>query len=71
MEVMDKAEGVVARLFARYRDDPTALPAPWREPAGASDDQRARRIADFLAGMTDRYAIGEYRRLFDETPELG
>jgi len=71
MEVMDKAEGVVARLFARYRDDPAALPAPWREPESASDDQRARRIADFLAGMTDRYAIAEYRRLFDDTAELG
>ncbi len=71
MEVMDKAEAVVVSLFARYRDDPTALPAPWREAVGENDDQRARRIADFLAGMTDRYAIGEYRRLFDETPELG
>jgi dGTPase len=29
-----------------------------------------RRIADFIAGMTDRYALVEHRRLFDATPEL-
>jgi len=70
MEVMAKAEDMVARLFVRYRDDATALPAAWREPVGVNEDQCARRIADFLAGMTDRYAIAEYRRLFDEAPEL-
>ena len=31
---------------------------------------RARRIADFIAGMTDRYALAEHTRLFDSTPEL-
>ncbi len=71
MDVMDKAEDIVTRLFTRYCDDPMALPPAWREPADADDDQHARRTADFLAGMTDRYAIAEYRRLFDETPDLG
>jgi len=71
MEVMAKAEATVARLFERYRLDPQALPEGWRPAAGDDDDARARRIADFLAGMTDRYAIAEYRRLFDETPDLG
>jgi dGTPase len=32
--------------------------------------QRARRVADFLAGMTDTYAIKEHRRLFDHTPDF-
>jgi dGTPase len=32
--------------------------------------RRARLIADFVAGMTDRYAIAEHRRLFDDTPNL-
>ena len=31
---------------------------------------RMRRIADFIAGMTDRYALVEHARLFDSTPEL-
>ncbi|MEX0853012.1 MAG: deoxyguanosinetriphosphate triphosphohydrolase [Bauldia sp.] len=69
-EVMDKAEGVVRRLFARYWSDPEALPDAWRHQAGDDEARRARRIADFLAGMTDRYAVGEYRRLFDDTPDL-
>ena len=32
--------------------------------------RRAAVVADFVAGMTDRYALGEHRRLFDATPDL-
>jgi dGTPase len=71
MDVMDKAEGVVTRLFHRYWSDPQALPDAWRQSHEEDDEAKARRIADFLAGMTDRYAVGEYQRLFDETPDLG
>ncbi|MCP4386088.1 MAG: deoxyguanosinetriphosphate triphosphohydrolase [Hyphomicrobiales bacterium] len=64
MNVMRAAEDVVGRLFAAYRDDPAALPARWR-PTGTEDNATAaRQVADFLAGMTDRYATAEYRRLF-------
>ncbi len=66
MDVMDKAEGVLARLFARYVEDPAALPATWRPQPGDDAGAQARRVADFLAGMTDRYALAEYRRLFGE-----
>jgi dGTPase len=38
--------------------------------AGLDERRRARLIADFVAGMTDRYAIAEHRRLFDATPDL-
>ncbi len=70
MEVMDRAEDLVAALFARYWPDPEALPPDWRR--GADDDQRrGRRIADFLAGMTDQFALAEYRRLFDQVPDFG
>jgi len=37
---------------------------------GLSDEGRALKVADYLAGMTDRYALGEHKRLFDHTPEL-
>lgn len=71
MHVMDEAEAVIARLFARYLDDPDALPPTWREAQrGLSERARARVIADFVAGMTDRYAIDQHRLLFDVTPEL-
>jgi dGTPase len=49
------------------------MPAEWAEAAaraGAGKARRARLICDYIAGMTDRYAIVEHRRLFDETPEL-
>jgi dGTPase len=71
MGVMDLAAGVVRDLFARYSVQPGDLPAEWQEGlADADEAARARRIADFIAGMTDRYALAEHARLFDSTPEL-
>jgi dGTPase len=70
--VMSAAEGVVGDLFERYRREPGLMPDAWSAAAAAAADERrrARVIADFVAGMTDRYAIAEHRRLFDATPEL-
>jgi dGTPase len=71
MRIMGDAEAVVCALFARYVEKPHDLPAEWAQIAEAGDDAaRLRRIADFIAGMTDRYALGEHARLFDSTPEL-
>jgi dGTPase len=71
LDVMTRAEEVVSRLFRRYRADSSAMPPEWQPEPGSDDRRQARRVADFLAGMTDRYALGEYRRLFDEPAELG
>lgn len=69
--VMADAAQVVSALFARYMAEPAALPADWRARVeGAGEDARARRICDFVAGMTDWFALAEHRRLFDATPEL-
>jgi dGTPase len=69
--VMDQAVAVVRDLFARYRVRPADLPAEWNESlTGLDEASRARHIADFIAGMTDRYALAEHARLFDSTPEL-
>jgi dGTPase len=70
MRVMDEAEAIVANLFARYQDDPSALPAEWQDGIARDDAARARRIGNFIAGMTDRFALTEHQRLFDSTPEL-
>jgi dGTPase len=71
MRVMGEAEDIVANLFARYRDDASALPAEWQDGiAQESEAARARRIGNFIAGMTDRFALTEHQRLFDSTPEL-
>jgi dGTPase len=71
MKVMDQAADVVRDLFARYSARPQDMPAEWGgQLVGRDEAARARHIADFIAGMTDRYALAEHARLFDSTPEL-
>lgn len=71
MQVMGEAEQIVVDLFERYRKSPRDLPAEWLDATGEeSDTDRARRIGNFIAGMTDRYALIEHQRLFDSTPDL-
>ena len=71
MRIMGEAETVVCDLFGRYVEHPADLPPDWAERAdGADEVSRLRRIADFIAGMTDRYALVEHTRLFGRTPEL-
>lgn len=69
--VMDDAQAMLRDLMTRYVEDATALPRAWREEAAVLDERcRARLVADFVAGMTDRFAVGEHRRLFSTTPTL-
>jgi dGTPase len=71
MHVMNQAAGVVRDLFVRFSERPADLPIEWQEGLSGADERTcARRIADFIAGMTDRYALAEHARLFDSTPEL-
>ena len=72
MNVMAAAETLLVELFERYRRDAAAMPdGRGADLAGLDDSEKARRIGDFVAGMTDRFAIAEHRRLFDATPDLG
>ena len=71
MAVMNDAEGVVRDLFGHYAANPADLPAEWHEGLDASDAAaRARRVGDYIAGMTDRYALIEHAKYFKATPEL-
>jgi len=71
MRVMGEAEQILFDLFARYQSSPGDLPPEWLPPEGRdSETERARRIGNFIAGMTDRFAITEHQRLFDSTPDL-
>ncbi|RUU31202.1 deoxyguanosinetriphosphate triphosphohydrolase [Mesorhizobium sp. M6A.T.Ca.TU.002.02.2.1] len=71
MRVRTEAEQIVKDLFEVYFADARAMPDGWREGLDRADDRiKARSVADFLAGMTDTYALKEHRRLFDHTPEL-
>jgi dGTPase len=71
MRVRAEADEIVRALFDAYYADPRAMPEGWREGLDrAAPRVRARHVSDFLAGMTDNYAIKEYTRLFDRTPVL-
>ena len=71
MRVMGDAEAILFDLFARYQSSPGDLPAEWVEGTEReSEGERARRIGNFIAGMTDRFALTEHQRLFDSTPDL-
>jgi dGTPase len=70
MRIMQAAEGIVADLFRHFMAAPADMPAEWAHDIGTSLDARARRVADFIAGMTDRYAMIEHTRHFDSTAEL-
>jgi dGTPase len=71
MQEMGNAERIVRDLFARYMVDASALPGRRGASLGALDETaRAVHVADFIAGMTDRYAVAEHERLFDATPDL-
>jgi dGTPase len=70
MRIMVAAEMIVGDLFHRYMRDPGQMPASWRAEVERADAVPAAVVADFVAGMTDRYALKEHRRLFAATPEL-
>jgi dGTPase len=56
----DKAVGVIRALFSYYLDHPQEIPEEYGEAPGDTAD----RVADYIAGMTDRYALSTYERLF-------
>ena len=59
--VAGKAGAMLCELFSAYRAEPDRLPPEWC-PDGDDEIVLIRRIGDFIAGMTDRYAIGQYRQ---------
>ncbi|HEX5639307.1 MAG TPA: deoxyguanosinetriphosphate triphosphohydrolase, partial [Burkholderiaceae bacterium] len=61
MRMTTKAKRIVADLFRAFYDEPRLLPLDHQ--ARVAED-RARAIADYVAGMTDRYAMKEHHRLF-------
>lgn len=62
-----KAKRVVADLFEIFYKEPECLPTEWRKAAKSAVDSNARAevVVDFIAGMTDRFAMDEHKKLFD------
>ena len=66
--MMSQARRIIRELFSLFMAEPDTLPPPWRarsSEAGEDAIARARVICDYIAGMTDTYAIEEHRRLFN------
>lgn len=59
-----KAQRIIGDLFGIFMNDSRLLPPQFQLPAGQAEPDRARAVADYIAGMTDRYAIREHRRIF-------
>lgn len=65
-----EAHRVVSNLAARFLTDPALLPPSWAAGAAGDMADRARVVCDYVAGMTDRHAMREHRRLFDASPDF-
>jgi dGTPase len=61
-EISDEARALIARLFEAYRSTPELLPHAW-QPQQGGNETLLRAIGDYIAGMTDRYAISQHRQL--------
>ena len=72
IEAADAARDVVTSLFIAYQGEPQAMGGTWTERLPTDDTGRARHIADYIAGMTDRFALDRYAELFgaDAVPEV-
>ena len=72
MRVREQAAQIVRDLFHAYMEDPMRMgEARAKEDlARLPEQRRARHVRDYIAGMTDTYALNAHRRLFDRTPEL-
>lgn len=71
LAVRARADIIVADLFERFTAEPGAMPEEWSAGlAGEGEGRIARRVADYIAGMTDTYAVLAHKRLFATTPDL-
>lgn len=64
----ERARDVVARLFAAYAQDARLMPEDWQARLPAHEPQRSRVIADFIAGMSDRFAMQAVSAIYGERP---
>ena len=64
----ERAHKVIAKLYAAYHQQPELLPETWRERLPEEEPGLSRHLADFIAGMTDRYAMERYRQVYGSVP---
>lgn len=71
LNAAEGADHVVSGLFQAYVDDPSLMGEDWQSRLPHSEPQRSRHIADFIAGMTDRFALGRFAAIYgaDKVPK--
>lgn len=69
VETSRRAASIIAELFAAYAQKPDLMDDEWGGDAPDFEPDRSRYIADYIAGMTDRYAISSHAKIYGRTPE--
>ena len=69
LQTAERARQVTAELYAAYAQDPALMEAGWANRLPANEPQRSRHITDYIAGMTDRFAIAAHAAIYARTPE--
>ena len=69
IETAERARDVIARLYAAFDQDSSLLPPGWLANLPTTQPDRSRHIADFIGGMTDRYAMDQCARIYGVQPE--
>ncbi len=69
LQTAERARAVTAELYAAYAQDPDLMDAGWASRLPVEEPHRSRHIADYIAGMTDRFAIAAHAAIYGQTPE--
>jgi dGTPase len=69
LDTAERARAVIAELFAAYSQQPLLMDEEWHARLPEHEPDRSRRIVDYIAGMTDRYAISRHAQIYGRTPE--
>ncbi|MEO6093279.1 MAG: deoxyguanosinetriphosphate triphosphohydrolase [Novosphingobium sp.] len=69
VETSRRAQSLIAELFAAYARDPALMEEDWATRLPEAEPARARHIADYIAGMTDRFAIKRHAGIYGRTPD--
>ena len=67
-ETARKAADVVSRLYAAYDQEPRSMGAEWGQAVPREEPERSRHISDYIAGMTDRFALDQCRAIYGQAP---
>ena len=70
MRIRAEADAVLRALFAAFMAGPALMPPEWAQAGAGGGAAQARAVSDYIAGMTDRYALAQHTRLFGSAPTL-